>query len=584
MTCSRMHTTPTPTRFPLLPLLLLAAAAFPCSRAVLYGDEIYQDVPGGRFWAFYTGGIAVIDPETCSIESTIEEDHSGDPLPNAFNDGVYMQSRDNSEGYILIGSRVDETNAMGDAISHMYAISTTQRKVISKGEVGPRVVHSYGLYPQGEFWMHSDGNGLFYVFDIDDLRNTSHDDIEAKVEKPSHGKLLWDEGAKLKDRGFATSTSEQYLFEIDLKTKKQVSAYDYSGFDDIEGCRGLHAIAYSELNEHVYAECSGGGGALEFDVSDGRIRFVQQFPEANGALYETPDGRYVVASSKGMDALFVFVPQGTGNKSTQEYTIRMDGHPSTVSFYTNAENDVIACSPLTENLNQNQRRNDGSVACGYYEGCTGAKSSTDVAAGVCAHGDDALTLMSVARETSDSIPNVCLRCEDSDNYETTEDGSLRCTCTPHCGSCDPNPKYNDDDSGYMCVNLSKYVEAESTGGKPVEATLIPNTGGMHQGSPYGSSPACTFGRTYRNHKRGMHYDASVSNIPNHSIVIIDMERYQKKCSVALPAHPSKVLYAPDKPVAVNAASTVSGSSSLAVSRTASVAAVMTIGAVLASVL
>lgn len=527
--------------------LLLAAAALSPAKAVLYGDEIYQDAPGGKFWAFYTEGIAVIDPETCTVETTIDKDHNGDILPNAFNDGIYMQSKDNKEGYVLIGSRVDETNAMGDTVSHMYAISTTKREVISKAEVGPRVVHSYGLYPQGEFWMHSDGNGLFYVFDIDDLTKTTHDDIEAKVETPSHGKLLWDEGAKLGDRGFATSTGEQYLFEIDLKTKQQTAAYDFSAFD-IEGCRGLHAIAYSELNEHIYAECSGGGGALEFDVSGGSIQFVQQFPEANGALYETPDGRFVVAASKGMNALFLFVPQGTGNKSSREFTIRMDGRPSTVSFYTNKDDDTIACSPMTENLNMNQRDTEGKITCGYYEGCTGAMSMEDVNKGVCAHSDDdELKLMRVAQETTD-IPAMCDRCNDPANFEVQEDGTTGCTCTPHCGVCDPEPSYSDANSGFMCINLSAYVRAEETGGKPVEGTLIPNTGGMHQGRGYSSSPECAYGRTYRTHKRGMQYDAAVANIPEHSIVIIDMDKMQKKCAVPLPAAPRKVLYAPNEPV------------------------------------
>ena len=129
MTCSWMRTS-------LSKLLLLAAASLSPSQAVLYGDEIYQDVPGGKFWAFYTQGIAVVDPETCTIEDLIEVDHNQEPLPNAFNDGVYMQSKDNSEGYILVGSRVDETNILGDKVSHMYAVSTTQRKVISKAEVG----------------------------------------------------------------------------------------------------------------------------------------------------------------------------------------------------------------------------------------------------------------------------------------------------------------------------------------------------------------------------------------------------------------------------------------------------------------
>ena len=111
--------------------------------AVLYGDEIYQDVPGGKFWAFYTQGIAIIDPESCTIETTIVTDHNGDDLPVSWNDGIYMQNAaaavengGNNEGYIMIGSRVDETNALGDVISHAYAISTTDRKVVAKIEVG----------------------------------------------------------------------------------------------------------------------------------------------------------------------------------------------------------------------------------------------------------------------------------------------------------------------------------------------------------------------------------------------------------------------------------------------------------------
>jgi len=554
MTCSWMHRS--------AQFLALAAAALP-TNAVLYGDEIYQDIAGGKFWAMYSEGVAIIDPESCTIEATITQDHNGEPLPNAFNDGVYMQNKDNTEGYILVGSRVDETNVLGDTVSHMYAFSTTERKAISKAEVGPRVVHSYAVWPQNEFWMHSDGNGIFYVFNIDDLSMTTHDDIEAKVTKPSHGKLLWDESVKLGNRGFGTSTGEQFLFEFDLEKKEQVMAYDYSVYTEIEGCGGLHAIAYSDLNEHVYAECSGGGGALEFDVSGGSIQFIQQFPDANGALYETPDGRFVVATSKGNEALYIFVPQGTGMKSSVEYVIEMEGRPSTVSFYNNADDDVIACSPLTENLNQNQRRGDGSIACGYYEGCTGATSTSDVDSGVCLHGngDDSNKLMRVTETGMNAASSVCARCQDSANFEIDlETGESVCVCTPQCGSCDPNPTYSDEDSGYMCINLSAYVQAKEKGFADISATLIPNTGGVHQGRPYSYSAECTFGRTYRGHKRGGKYDAAVANIPNHSVVIIDMDKMEKKCSVELPGTPNKIVYAPGKPVDVLSAMAVSSSS------------------------
>lgn len=561
-------------------LLFLAASALVSpSTAVLYGDEIYQDVPGGKFWAFYNEGIAVIDPETCSIETTITKDNNGETLPTAFNDGVYMQSKDDSEGYILIGSRVDETNVMGDTVSHMYAISTTDREVIAKAEVGSRVVHSYGVWPKNEFWLHSDGDGKFYVVHLDDLTKTSHDDIEAKVVTPAHGKLLWDESPKLKDRGFATSTGEKYLFEIDMVTKEQVFAYDFSIHDEIEGCNGLHAIAYSPLNEHVYAECAGFGGALEFDVSNDDIMFVQQFRDATGALYETPDGRYVVASSKGSETLYVFKPNGTGRESSVEYVIDMKGRPSTVSFYTDPRTkEVVACAPLTENLNLNQRHDDGSVACGYYEGCTGASSALDVNLGICLHDEnDTLKLKRVAdfgmAETAD-LAEVCTRCQDEKNFDLDDEGVNGCTCTPHCGYCDPNPSYSDEESGYMCVNLDEYIDAAANGKPPVSATLIPNTGGVHQGRGYSRDPECVFGRTYRAHKRGGKYDAAVANVPDHSIAIIDMETMTKKCTVEVGYMPRKVVYAPNIPV-----KGVVAKASAGVAHTASLATVVVLAIV-----
>jgi hypothetical protein len=108
------------------------------TQAVLYGDEQFGDVEGGRFWAFYSGGIAVIDPETCQIETTIKEDQEGKPLPDSWNDVVYMQY-DNAgtlEGYVMAGSRVDYSNELGEAVSDVYAISSTERKVLETIPVG----------------------------------------------------------------------------------------------------------------------------------------------------------------------------------------------------------------------------------------------------------------------------------------------------------------------------------------------------------------------------------------------------------------------------------------------------------------
>ena len=105
-------------------------------KAVLYGDEQFLDVEDGRFWAFYSEGIAVINPDTCEIEHTLTEDHEGKPLPLSWNDGVYMQSNTDGAGYIMIGSRVDRTNDLGDTVSDVYAISTTDLEVVDTIEVG----------------------------------------------------------------------------------------------------------------------------------------------------------------------------------------------------------------------------------------------------------------------------------------------------------------------------------------------------------------------------------------------------------------------------------------------------------------
>jgi hypothetical protein len=79
-----------------------------------------------------------------------------------------------------------------------------------------------------------------------------------------------------------------------------------------------------------------------------------------------------------------------------------------------------------------------------------------------------------------------------------------------------------------------------------EATLIPNAGAVEQGAPYGSSKECTYGRTYRNHKRGQQYDASVSNFPEHSVVIVDMTTQTVKCNIPVNGAPSRIVWTPNE--------------------------------------
>jgi hypothetical protein len=63
------------------------------------------------------------------------------------------------------------------------------------------------------------------------------------------------------------------------------------------------------------------------------------------------------------------------------------------------------------------------------------------------------------------------------------------------------------------------------------------------------SPAlrkCSYGPTYRAHKRGQKYDGSIANYPEDSIVIVDMSTQSVKCQVAVPGPPSQVVWVPNE--------------------------------------
>ena len=173
--------------------------------------------------------------------------------------------------------------------------------------------------------------------------------------------------------------------------------------------------------------------------------------------------------------------------------------------------------------------------------------------GVCAHTDmpdtTADPLETVASVTLAQTKPYCARCMDQLNFVNGT-----CTCSPNCGSCDVNFPTDLSRTGVACVDLGAVVD-----GTVSVATLIPNAGAVRQGSPYGSSKKCTYGRTYRNHKRGEKYDASVSNYPSNSVVIVDMSTQTKKCQVALPGAPSRIVFAPKNPTVVeNAGPSSSG--------------------------
>jgi hypothetical protein len=157
---------------------------------------------------------------------------------------------------------------------------------------------------------------------------------------------------------------------------------------------------------------------------------------------------------------------------------------------------------------------------------------------------------------------ACARCADLSNFNS----SGVCVCTPDCGYCgaaDGDYPLNLTQTGVACVDLGAVVD-----GTVSEATMIPDTGAVAQGAGRPDSPECAYGFTYRNHKRGGRFDASVSDFPTSSVVLVDMATQEKHCQVSIPGKPFRVVYVPRTPQMVegigpvdnNESSTPAGSS------------------------
>ena len=341
--------------------------------SVLYGDEQFGDIPGGKFLVFGSNGVSIVDPDKCAVEEVIEKDAAGNLLPGSWSDGVYMESETSYYKYVVINSRVPVSDTHGEEEAHGEVVfsDAKERTVASRVIVGPRPVHSYGVFTQNQYWTHADGNGFFCIIDLEDIDAHVENPIRVHDEEPSHGKLMWDEDGLLEGTGYATSTGEPLLFIFDMETHAEVGRFNFT-----QWCKASHSIGFSSTNRHLYIECSRGAPTLlELDVSSPREpKYVNAHVGITGSVYKTPDAKFIAVTDKGGSKFHLIWPGPIGSASSVVHSVDVYGHPSTPVFFpregaakADGAANFNACLSLTVNTNQNHY-GDGEVKCSYY-GC-----------------------------------------------------------------------------------------------------------------------------------------------------------------------------------------------------------------------
>merc|ERR1711959_812189 len=302
--------------------LLVAVAAALCALLVLsvasdvdavrYGHEHFADASNGMFAAFGDGFISFVDAASLAVMETIVEDHNGEPLvgqggePVSFADVIYMEcpspSGDGSLRSLIFANQrnvwtddaaVPTTDELftNEPYSYVTVIDTDMMEIVGAVKVGPRPIHAYAVPWRNEFWTHPDGRAELDVIHCDDVFTTAAERIKANKEEAGHGKLLVH--PELNNTAYATHTAEPYIFELNLETKKLVALHP---IDQAEQCR-----------------------------------------DETGALYESPDGGFIVSSNKAGNLFHVLQPQAGGEKSTKSFKDVMIPAPGSPIFYPNGQ-------------------------------------------------------------------------------------------------------------------------------------------------------------------------------------------------------------------------------------------------------
>lgn len=222
-------------------------------------DDEPDELPGsdGLLYAFAPDRIALIDPKAGDTVTDIGDDVSGRDWGDA------RLTHDHS---LLF--------AVDSALGQVAVVDTGARDLLEWVDVGSSPVHAYQPVDD-EMWVHSDGEGAFYVIDTDTLDVIEV--VEAGLENEGHGKLVHHEN--LYPSAYATNTNDAAALVIDLENYERTAAID------VGEAGGTHYAAYAPQANRLYYEWFGG----EMPIIDPETDDVEDRLDFIGGLALSPD-------------------------------------------------------------------------------------------------------------------------------------------------------------------------------------------------------------------------------------------------------------------------------------------------------
>jgi len=274
------------------------------------GTDGESEGSDGLTYAFTPDTVAVID--TPDGEITAE-------LP------VQPGGRDWAD--VCICSETQTLFAVDSSLDQVIPVDLTARELLDPIDVGGSPAHGY-LASEGEFWVHADDEGRFYVIETDTREVVA--EVDAGLDGGGHGKLVHHES--LAPYAYATNVNDPAVLVLDLDERERVDEIE------LDQVGGTHYIEYAAGSELLYVEYQG----IETAVVDPDQREVIDSLDIVGGMATDP-AREVLAIWERDELQFI---DGTDTESGLSGSATLEGvSPTSVEFVgTNSQHAYVSGS------------------------------------------------------------------------------------------------------------------------------------------------------------------------------------------------------------------------------------------------